>query len=434
MGAVWVAEHEKLHTEVVVKFILGSDASLPEAQARFEREATLAAQAKSPHVVQVFDHGLTNEGVPYIAMERLHGEDLATRLERETRISPTAFAEWFRQICAGIGRAHSRGIIHRDLKPENVFLCNEDGEVLVKLLDFGIAKGMFGRGTGATLSGAMLGTVHFMSPEQAMGDAEVDTRSDLWSLGVLAFYCLTGRLPFFGDALGAIVVQITTVEPPAPSSLVPGLPRTVDAWMKRALAKDPKDRFQDAREMASAFHEAIFGFQASRPFDFGETDTLARGPEGVRLATTLTPATGHGFAETGLNSRSRLLPLAGLSLVVLASTVIFLGPTFQRALSGERPEDAVTRIEALSPAVVEAEANGLRRAGEGSLKLEDIEVAEAEENSEAPVAIEKNPRTTRSRVPQSNSSGASARKVSTIRSPATKDNAASKRDLSMKLE
>jgi eukaryotic-like serine/threonine-protein kinase len=353
MGAVWLAEHEKLRSEVVVKFIVGSEALLPEARARFEREATLAAQAKSPHVVQVFDHGVSEQGVPYIAMERLSGEDLASRLERERRITPTVFVEWFRQISVGIGRAHARGIVHRDLKPENLFLCNEDGEVLVKILDFGIAKGAdVPSGFNATMTGAMLGTVHFMSPEQAMGDGVVDARTDLWALGVLTYYSLTGTLPFQGDALGAIVVQITATEPRPPSEIVPLLPRAVDAWMKKALAKKPEERFQDAREMAMALQESVLGYAASRPYDFGDADSRPPVLARPRNVTTLTPAAGHGPFEVGLG-RSRWLPVLGFTGVVLVSATAFLGADFYRSMSGAGARAAAARSEPLSPVLIE---------------------------------------------------------------------------------
>ena len=140
MGSVWIAEHLTLHTQVVVKFMAAEYALSREALLRFEREATLAAQAKSPHVVQVFDHGVSQFGLPYIAMELLEGEDLARRIAKQGPVPPALFANWLSQACRGVSRAHGKNIVHRDIKPENIFLCDNDGEVLVKVLDFGIAK------------------------------------------------------------------------------------------------------------------------------------------------------------------------------------------------------------------------------------------------------------------------------------------------------
>lgn len=322
MGAIWLAEHEKLKAEVVVKFIIGEDAMQEEARARFEREATLAARAKSPYVVQVFDHGVTAEGVPYIAMERLVGEDLATRMTREGPIRPEVFVEWFRQAAAGLGRAHDKDIVHRDLKPENIFLCNEDGAVLVKLLDFGIAKGgPAGSGLGATMTGAMLGTVHYMSPEQTMGASEVDARSDLWAMGVLTYYVLTGKLPFTGEGIGVIVTQIALSEPPPPSEVMPGLPKALDRFMKKALAKDPSERFQTAREMSSALAQAILGQEVDSVRDFGLWNDTSRISEGIRNVTTLAPATAREIRMPLPPRRTRnvVLAVSGGALVALAT-------------------------------------------------------------------------------------------------------------------
>jgi len=426
MGAVWLAEHEKLRTEVVVKFIVGSEAKEPEAHARFEREATLAAQAKSPHVVQIYDHGLSEQGVPYIAMERLSGEDLATRLERERRITPHVFVEWFRQIAVGIGRAHVRGIVHRDLKPENIFLCNEDGEVLVKLLDFGIAKGAdSAAGLSATMTGAMLGTVHFMSPEQAMGDGEVDARTDLWALGVLTYYSLTGALPFQGDALGAIVMQITSAEPVPPSELVATLPRSLDAWMKRALAKRPGDRFQDAREMAGALQESVLGYAASRPYDFGDTESRVSGVARPRNVTTLTPAAGHGPVELGLN-RSRWLPILGFTLVVFASAMAFLGADFYRNRGNQSNRTGTASGEALSPVLIE-----LDPVVQPTLATPEVSEPEAEPLRERAVSRKSaSPRKIHPAAPRD--SGASP--TPSEARPQPRKSAAAKRALEMKLE
>lgn len=334
MGSIWLAEHERLKTEVVVKFIIGEDATQVEARARFEREATLAARAKSPHVVQVFDHGVTKEGVPYIAMERLVGEDLATRMNREGPIRPDIFVEWFRQAAAGLARAHGKQIVHRDLKPENIFLCNEDGAVLVKLLDFGIAKGGSpGSGFGGTMTGAMLGTVHYMSPEQTMGASEVDSRSDLWAMGVLTYYALTGRLPFSGDGLGVIVTQISLADPPAPSTIIPSLPPALDEWMRKALAKDPAARFQSAREMAGALGQAVLGHEPDPVRDFGLWTDTPRLPEGQRSLTTLAPATSRGSRPL-LNPPRRTRHI----LAAVLGGALLMGISLVVGRSGSSPE------------------------------------------------------------------------------------------------
>ena len=257
MGSVWVADHLGLHTQVVVKFVSGELAGKPEMRERFEREAALAAQAKSPHVVQILDHGTTGFGVPYIAMELLEGEDLGKRIARDQIIGPGLFADWLAQACKGLARAHSKGIVHRDIKPENIFLCEGDDETVVKVLDFGIAKGAGSAAFSGTKSGAFLGTAYFMSPEQTMGAKHIDLRTDLWSMAVTAFLALTGTRPFEAESIGAIVVAITSGPIAAPSTLNPLLGPSIDAWMAKALARPVDERFSSAKEMADAFAAAV---------------------------------------------------------------------------------------------------------------------------------------------------------------------------------
>jgi eukaryotic-like serine/threonine-protein kinase len=291
MGSVWVAEHLRLRTEVVVKFMAPEYAQNEDARRRFEREATFAAQAKSPNVVQVFDHGITESGLPYIVMEMLSGEDLGQCIEREGRIEPHVFAVWLRQACAGLGRAHQKGIVHRDIKPENVFLCDEDGEVLVKLLDFGIAKSdVQSVDFSGTRTGAVMGTAYYMSPEQTLGSKNLDARTDLWALGVVTYYALTGARPFEAEALGALVLAITQGPVIPPSSRNPRLDPRIDAFMARALARPLSERFQSAREMSDAFLEAtgtshVVG--SLRPAPSGPIEDPARESSVHSIAATL---------------------------------------------------------------------------------------------------------------------------------------------------
>lgn len=258
MGSIWVADHLRLRSKVVVKFVSHEHANNPEAIARFEQEAAAAAAAKSPHVVQIHDYGTTDQGIPFIAMELLEGEDLDKRLERGPIPAPV-FAGWLTQACKGLARAHAQGIVHRDIKPENIFLCDMDGdEVFVKILDFGIAKAASSLSQfSGTRTGAFLGTAYYMSPEQTMGAKNVDHRTDLWSLAVVTYEALTGVRPFESDAIGALVAAITTLPIVPPSTHCPALSVAVDAWMEKALARDPSQRFGSAREMAESFFQAV---------------------------------------------------------------------------------------------------------------------------------------------------------------------------------
>jgi serine/threonine protein kinase len=196
MGAVWEARHLALDVRCAVKLIL-DDAKHPEYRIRFEREARAAAKLQSPHVVQIMDHGIW-EGTPYIAMELLHGEDLAARLARVGKLSASDTVGVVAQIARALRKAHGEGIVHRDLKPENVFLSVDDDRELVKILDFGVAKSLVpgGLGDAKTRTGSLLGTPAYMSPEQAEASASLDHRTDLWSLAVIVFECVLGTNPF----------------------------------------------------------------------------------------------------------------------------------------------------------------------------------------------------------------------------------------------
>ena len=258
MGAIWRAEHLALGAPVAVKLIDREAVPDEDTLARFLREAKAAAALRSPHVVQIIDYGVEGP-VPFMVMELLEGETLAQRLKRARRLSRQETARVLTHIGRAVARAHEAGIVHRDLKPENVFLVqNEDAEI-AKVLDFGVAKvgqAELGPEGTRTRTGSILGTPYYMSPEQAQGNKAVDGRSDLWSLGVIAFECLTGRRPFFSDGLGDLVLTICVRDLPVPSDVAP-VPLGFDAWFAKACARDPETRFQTARELTEALREAL---------------------------------------------------------------------------------------------------------------------------------------------------------------------------------
>ncbi len=248
MGSVWIADHLALNTQVAVKFMAASIVDDAAAVARFAREATSAAQIKSPHVVQIHDHGVTPEGVPYMVMELLHGEDLSTRIKRVGQMPLEEAAQIVVQVCRVLSRAHRAGIVHRDIKPSNIFLIDTDGETFVKVLDFGVAKLGDDGGHELTTTGAMVGTLVYMSPEQLLSARSVDHRADLWSLGVVVYRAITGELPFKNDdGLGALCRAVEKGSFAAPSTLVPGIGPEVDAWFERAFAARLEDRFRSAK-------------------------------------------------------------------------------------------------------------------------------------------------------------------------------------------
>ncbi|WP_437777870.1 protein kinase domain-containing protein [Sorangium sp. So ce1097] len=302
MGSVWVGRHLLLDVDIAIKFMAPQFASSPELRARFEREARAAAVLKSAHAVQVYDYGIEQD-TPYIVMELLEGEDLAARLARERRLGLPAVLGILDQVGRALRRAHELGLVHRDLKPGNIFLSLQDGEQVAKVVDFGVAKGAdVAASVQATRPGALLGSPSYMSPEQVRSSSRVDHRSDLWSLGVIAFECVTGQLPFPGQELGDVLVEICTAPIPLASQLVPGLGPEVDAFFARALERDPARRFQSATELVEAF-AALPGARdpaAAAPWAVAVAAAAQAAPAGgtVRILATEQPAPGQ-IAATG---------------------------------------------------------------------------------------------------------------------------------------
>jgi serine/threonine-protein kinase len=327
MGSVWHATHLGLDVPCAVKFIDATGTDLYLAQARFTREARAAAQLRSPHVVQILDHGVW-DGTPYIAMELLEGEDLARRFARVGRLGAEEVHAILSQVCRALSKAHSVGIIHRDLKPENIFLVRDDDREIAKVLDFGIAKLGSGEapalGFASTKTGAMVGTPYYMSPEQAQGTKTVDARSDLWSLAVIAFQALTGQLPFTSEALGDLVLKIVVNDLPVPSRLGP-VPVGFDAWWQRAASRDPAGRFQTARDFADSLAIAC-DIAVEEPSELGLTGArvFPVGPPSPVQAVTATPAarTPEGDGRTTL--LAALAGVGGALLIIAVAASLLL--------------------------------------------------------------------------------------------------------------
>lgn len=343
MGSVWEARHVTLGTSSAIKFIEAEYADSQEARSRFDKEAKAAATIQSKHAIQIYDHGVTDDGKPYIVMELLRGEPLDKRIERLGRLTLQDTATILQQVCRGLARAHERGIVHRDLKPENIFIVRnlDDDEEVAKVLDFGIAKmsnvpGSSGL-TSSTKTGAVLGTPFYMSPEQARGLRNVDHRTDVWSLGVIAFKCLTGELPFDGESIGDLLVKICTAPVPVPSHVMPTLSPNFDAWFMRALERDPERRFANVTELSEALCFAAgiatrsqrgapippmvgaapgapHGYGASTPSPYGRTPAHASGtpPPGAMTNAPFTASRAH------ISSGKGKLLIGGLVAGVLA--------------------------------------------------------------------------------------------------------------------
>jgi eukaryotic-like serine/threonine-protein kinase len=312
MGSVYEGRHASLGTPVAIKFIDAEYAGSQDARSRFDTEARAAATIQSKHAIQIYDHGVTDDGRPYIVMELLIGESLDARIRRLGTVPLEETARIVRQVARALTRAHERGIVHRDLKPENIFLVKgpDDDEEIAKVLDFGIAKikttpGAVGVSS-STKTGTLLGTPFFMSPEQARGLRSVDHRTDVWSLGVIVFKCVTGALPFDGESLGDLLVKICTSPIPMPSERVPtsgsvgGHPQApgaeLDHWMLRALEREPDLRFQSATELADAL-----GTLAGLSFRRGMASTPDPGFASASSSRPIFPpvSSGRGVPSSG---------------------------------------------------------------------------------------------------------------------------------------
>ncbi len=250
MGQVFVAEQLNIARSVALKLMHPEDTLDPERVARFKSEAKLISELRHPNTLKLFDYGVTQDGTLFLVTELLTGQPLSEALKagpldvgRTLRI--------LRQICASLSEAHDRGIVHRDLKPANIFLDRVGGQEVVKVLDFGIAKvnagealSSLGGDAPATAGGILVGTPAYMSPEQVLG-RPLDGRSDLYALGVVAYRCLAGRLPFEGEAVAQLAAHAYEAPPPLPKNVAPGVAKLV----LQLLAKDPQDRPNSAQAL-----------------------------------------------------------------------------------------------------------------------------------------------------------------------------------------
>jgi eukaryotic-like serine/threonine-protein kinase len=259
MGTVWLADHLQLDTRVVVKVMAHGLEHRADILARFAREAMICAQVKSPHVVQVFDTGTTDDGHPFIVMEFLEGHDLGKQLHEHGPMMPTAFAPIVVQLAKALARAHRAGIVHRDLKPENVMISTlAGGGERAVVMDFGLAKErrLDAELQKLTATGIILGTPEFMSPEQLRG-RPLDPRTDVYSLALMTYEMLTGKLPFTGRTQQEMMIARLKSDPIPLREAAPSLGlEAVERVLAKAMQRDPGDRYQSAPELATALATA----------------------------------------------------------------------------------------------------------------------------------------------------------------------------------
>jgi serine/threonine-protein kinase len=256
MGEVYEATHQETGGLAAVKLLHPNVLENPDHVVRFLREARAAAAIQSPHVVAVIDASEPLAPMPYLIMERLFGKDLAYHLRKRRRLSLAQLCEIVRQVGSVIDQTRLQGIVHRDLKPQNLFLADQPaGDPIWKILDFGVSK--LGDGSGTLTRGHVVGTPVYMAPEQARG-RPVDHRADLYALAAIAYRCVTGRPPFSGKDVPAVLFNVVYEMPPRPSELAP-LPAEIDAVLAVGLAKQPSDRFATAAELGEALVFACEG-------------------------------------------------------------------------------------------------------------------------------------------------------------------------------
>jgi serine/threonine-protein kinase len=254
MGEVYLAEHQLLKRPCALKLIRPGGADDRRAQERFEREVRLTATLSHPNTVEIYDYGRAEDGTYYYVMEYLRGLNLSALVQRRGPLPPGRVVYLLRQVCGALREAHAAGLVHRDIKPSNIFAARRGGvEDVAKLLDFGLVRpAPSDAATLVSAEGQILGTPLFMSPEQAMDALEVDARSDIYSLGAVAYYLLTGRPPFEGA--GGIAVLIAHARDPVvpPSEIRPDIPADLERVVVQCLAKDPLGRLADAGSLERA--------------------------------------------------------------------------------------------------------------------------------------------------------------------------------------
>lgn len=334
MGIVFECKHLKLGTRVAVKMLLDDAAEDEEVRIRFDREARAAARLKSPHVARVLDVDETSDGRPFMVMEFLEGYGLDEIVDTQDQVPVIEAVDYILQACSGMAEAHAHGIVHRDLKPPNLFCSVNDGDAKVKVLDFGISKVLLeGENKGVTHTTTTFGTPTYMSPEQIQSAKNVDSRADIWSLGVILYELLVGFPPFDGDNPGAIIWSICSDNPKPPIAFRPDLPKELSDAVMAALEKNREYRFQNVVEFAEAIEpfgtEGVFQpppasedvVRRSRP---SRREMLASLPGGPKRSVTHPPWTSSRRLAAIKRTRTALVVGVVSLVAVVGSGVAFI--------------------------------------------------------------------------------------------------------------
>jgi serine/threonine-protein kinase len=308
MGVVFEAEHLRLRQSVAIKFLRTDVIVMPDAVERFEREARASCRMRGPHVVHVLDVDSDAQGRPYMVMEMLRGRDLEAELHARGALPVAEAVDWILQACAAVAEAHAAGIVHRDLKPSNLFVAEEAGTRVLKVLDFGISK--IARDEPATTSIAVtVGTPLYMSPEQVRSSRDVDGATDIWSLGIILYELVAGTPPFRGTTTAAIAAIVADATPRL-RDVRPGLPEELERALMTALAKAPGDRFPCVEAFAAALMPFASPEGIAGPFSFRPSRQAV---ESACSAMKRTPIGTHASDASDLlrlPSRAKQVPAA----------------------------------------------------------------------------------------------------------------------------
>ena len=382
MGAVWIAENERLGKRIAVKVLLPQFSRSPQIVERFEAEARAASAIRHPNIIDVLDVAQLDDGRLYISMEFLEGCSLEEFIQAHGQLTIQEALQILVPALDGLQTAHDAGIIHRDLKPANLFLVNTpENPRFVKLLDFGIAKVTRQDLAGGVKTGShvVLGTPGYMSFEQARGSAGVDQRSDVYAMGVITYQMLTGRLPYNAISVGDLVAQQLRSGPPSPEALRPDLPGALVDTIRAALATEPNIRPQSARSMAISLIDATpngadlarlvsprFFLRAGaseRTVEQGVSSSAPPAAVGATVSlkpqSTLSRSSGQQYpADSSGNRRRWPFVLASIGLLaaigVLASVLARLGSTASEGTSALDVADGIG-LDAGRPTVSAAE-------------------------------------------------------------------------------
>jgi predicted Ser/Thr protein kinase len=361
MGEVYEVRHLRLSGRYALKVVSADGPKTADGFRRFQREAEVTSQLRHPNIVQVVDFSRLPDGAPYLVMEYLDGQELASVIAREGRFSPARVVSYAKQIAAGLAAAHEKGIVHRDLKPQNLFVLEVIGHTgeLVKIVDFGISK-VKDASTHLTRPAAIIGTVHYMSPEQARGLVdEIDGRTDQFALAAIVYELLLGKMAFPGEAMPSILYKVVNEEPFALRPEGTGsLPPAVADVLRRGLAKSKDARYPSVLDFADALEQAFLDGASTVPriaamlLDPPRVATT-RPMDAVKAPTTLGSTAAESVQGRVAPRPKRWLVPAGAAAVAAAFGIVW-------SLRGVPPRDAPagTTAAAAAPPAAAAPAAG----------------------------------------------------------------------------